>query len=322
MKYSSNSIKTIIDDWLDLSGVESESIDPNWMYKTAHDTLVKITPADQMIHKVALVDVDDYKAELPSGFRFLSSVSGRVHKTGDEDKQVLVEEVIEYIGKNECFEDVKIHVEGPCKDNSFEVEVDMDFLSRNPRLHYIGNKSGFLRSSASLYDRSPGIESYYEGFTFMEPLTDDYNSLERHTGKERLETPGYVLDDGFMRFNFREGQVLISYFAFNIDNEGYMRVPDHPDVIDALTWTIEARSLYRNYRRTSEAKHLNLYNNALQQSQKYISIARTKLRTPASDKWAAFLKNRWNQIAPLDKNWKANGNKNTRDYYRQNFPKI
>ena len=155
-------------------------------------------------------------------------------------------------------------------------------------------------------------------------MSSDYNSLERHTGisKEKKEKPGYKVEDGFIRFNFKEGQALISYFAFNIDDEGYMKVPDHPDVIDALTWTIEARSLYRNYRRTSEAKHLNLYNNALQQSQKYISIARNKLRTPASDEWASFLKNVWNRIEPIDSEWKAKGNKKTKSYYRQNFPRI
>lgn len=322
MKYDSLSITTVIDDWLDLSGVESESIDPNWMYKTAHDTLVKITPADQMLHKIALVDVDNYNAELPCGFRFLSSVSGKVKQQGDEDRMVLIEEVVEYIATDECFNEVKIKMDNDYVDGAFEVEVDPSFLSRNPKLHYLGNKAGFLKSSGTLYDRSKGIESYYKGFTFMEPLTDDYNSMERKTGKERDEKPGYTIDNGFIRFNFKEGQALISYFAFNLDDNGYMMVPNHPDVIDALTWTIEARSLYRNYRRTSEAKHLNLYNNALQQSQKYIAIARTKLRTPASDEWAAFLKNRWMQVAPLDKDWKANGNKNTRDFYRQNFPKI
>ena len=168
MKYGTNSIKTVVDDWLDLSGVESSSIDPNWMYKTAHDTLVKIMPADQMVHKISLLDVYDYKSELPDGYRFLSSISAKVSK--EQDRKVLIEEVVEYIGKNECFEDINVRIEGKCVDNSFEVEVDPDFLSRNPRLHYLGNKSGFLRSSGSLYDRNAGIESYHEQFTFIEPL--------------------------------------------------------------------------------------------------------------------------------------------------------
>ena len=63
------SIKSIIEDYIDKTG--NSDIEPNQILRFANDALDRILPGEEFSHNIALLDVKDYKALIPSNFKYV-----------------------------------------------------------------------------------------------------------------------------------------------------------------------------------------------------------------------------------------------------------
>lgn len=148
------SIKSIIEDYTAKTG--NNDIEPNQILRFANDALDRILPGEEFQHNIALLDVNDYKAQLPSNFKYVLQAA---YSSYDDDPRHYhhhsSQEIVEYTKKiygSNCELKLDVHCDrcgdyDNCSGEVIKMDVDHNFLLKNPSYlykyshHYYGGRT-------------------------------------------------------------------------------------------------------------------------------------------------------------------------------------
>ena len=305
MKYAP--LSGVILEWKRTSQEESE-IKETDLLAYAEDAVERILTADMLVMGIALLRVHNFKAELPKGFQSVA-----IAMYSNEEKKCTREEVVEWTqqlyGSNcslrinlECHECGSKHA---CSCNNREstavlVDVDRIYQGSHPGYNLQGTNTRHSSFTTSSYNCPEGIKR----FRLMRATVNDMFNAKHHVkGCPNININSkveYKIRDGLIEVNFQEGEILLSYLSYAIDDKGYMMIPDHPLAYKAVVSYIEERLAYVAYRKSRSGADGNFYNMALSLKDKDIARAKSRLSIPDPDVWYEIIKTHWLKMIP---NW-------------------
>ena len=317
------SINTILEDYIDFSG-DDQQIPESIILKIANDTLSKIVTGDNYEFRIARLDVKDFQATLPKGFK---SVIQAMYKDRSS-RPVTRNEIIEYKQKiwgSEC--ELNISIDCPnchkeecnCNSDTVIVEVDRIWQDTHPEL-YASKK--YLNNFGRLGEIK---DNPCQQFRLMKRTSNNFFNAPYHIeGCENINFDSdveYDIVPPRMIVNIKEGEVLLSYLSEVLDSVGYKMIPDHPRVSEAIRSALDSAITWKQYLRTGDPKVRDMHLLADKKKVENIIMARSAIRVPDYDQWVQFLQNHWKKMIPysLDRS-EANLNRFENDRY--SYPKF
>ena len=310
----------LINEYLDASGHEGE-LDPVYILKCVNDAVDRISTSQQLEHKVAMLDVRDYKAKLPDHFKYVIQAAARV----DAQPCTLKEQISKMkqrIPGSEC--NLEISIECPrCHKESCEcddlnvVTVDADRIWKSANPQYMASYMRSFYSYGNATERGK-TSVYSDQFLLMKHAGGSMWNAPYHIGnclnlsvECGLE---YSINMPVMVTNFRRGQVLLGYMSSMTDDRGYLMVPDTPQAIQAVTWYVNERMAFRKYSQSQSAKDERFWQNMYQLREKHIARAKSELRIPSQDEYWTIVENFMKKVIPY-RSFNRNLSRNMPDTY-------
>lgn len=324
-------IQTAIDEYLDLTDAKGR-LDKNAMLKTANDIVTKLSSPFQYIHKIALLPIEDYRVSLPGDFQSVIQVA---FKLEDTNKCVRRNEIVEWTQKtfdgSGC--EYKITLECPkchkvdCDCNSPEVVIDLDraWELAHPQFKYAHMKH--MYRYGGIVNDGLAVSPYHPEFIIIRYATHNFFNADKHVkgclnlnSKLLAKCPiEYNLEGNSLNINYREGTILLSYFAVKVDDSGYRYIPNIPEVFEAIKWGIEAQMAYREFKKTKNQLDFQTHTYAESRYQEKFGKAKNKLEMPSFQSWWSFLENNWVKVYPYYDNFQQMNRKRP-DKYK--IPKV
>lgn len=311
------SIETVLQEYLDITGEESldssyfGGVQEDLILKWANDAVERVYNDTQYVHRIALLQVNNFKAELPSGFKYIAQAAYRELA----EEPCLREEIVQWTQKtldsSGC--SLKIDLECPkchkesCGCNSF-VEVNANRLYQDSRPELYTQYMGHFYGHGGLNRR--GYKSnYHPDFYLMRKTSTTYFNVPYHIGSCinlnidcRVE---YDIDYPYIIVNFEKGEILLSYVSEKTDENGYRMVPNLPNVFEAVSTYVDERMAYRKWRREGGNSLRTDWRELKQLREMTIARARSQLSIPAQDEFKQYMDNHWRKLIPYwnyDKN--------------------
>lgn len=286
------SIKSIVDSYVLKTG--NEDITESQILRLTNDELETFLPSDQYRTFVCLLDIQNYKGVLPNNFKYVLQAAYNL-KTSHDIKEVITQYQQKKYGTN-CKYELNLICED-CDTSVAEINITEDWIKNNPQVFY--NHANAYQEFRSLN----GGKSYIDDkFHLMRRTTNYFFNIPYHLNDcinfhvdSNIE---YNIEDGTIITNFKEGKVLLSYMGYKMDKEGWLMIPNHPTVYDALIKSIEATLAYIEYRKDKNPTNRNFYMEAVQMKEKAVLKAKTQTVIPPRDKWKMFMRNHWNRVIP------------------------
>lgn len=303
-------IDTIVEDvidWGDYRGM----IDRVAMKKWGNSLLRKLEVPNDYIDKIVMLDVEDYKANLPEDMEAVVQMAFR----DETPRKIRRVEIVEWtqqlydgsgcelVISKDCpkCHNVKDGECGPCTCDSPEVVYNVDRLwelshpefKYNHMKHYY--RHGGLTNDNQIY--SP----YHPEFILMKPSTHAFFNADSHIpGCLNLNSKllancniEYKLEYPIVNVNKKEGKILLSYLAVKLDKNGYRMIPDVEDVFEAIKWyIIEAmhfRSIGKATNQADRNHHKQMWKIAESKKVEAMGRAYEILNTPSYGDWWDFL---------------------------------
>lgn len=300
MKVGYKPLDLIIEDWLDYSGESFEELDRSLILKFANDAAQRITTGEVMVQRIALLKVDNYKAELPEDFQYVAQAAYRINCENKPGK--IREEISEWTKQN--LDGCELTISKSCPDcygRFIEVDVDRIYETANPQL-YTKYMSHF-----SKYGGTTGRASslFHPQFKLMRPTSSTYFNIPHHIKNcPNLSVDidvEYTIKKPIIVVNFKCGEILLSYLGNPLSEDGYRMIPDLEIAFRAINSYVEERLAYRTYRRTREQRDRVFWNEARAEAERIIARAREELDTPDPEEFMQFVRNHWKKLIP---NWR------------------
>ncbi len=325
MKVNFVPITTAIDEYLDLTDYRGR-LEKSTILKWANDVALKLQFEDNLIHKVALLDVRGHIVRLPDDLAKITQVALRPEVTRKARRYEIVEWTQKALDGSGC--EFTITMDCPrckqadCSCASPEVIIDVDRMweMNHPELKY-GYMSHFVRTGGWVNDGLPR-STYHPEFVILRAAQHNFFNADFYIKgclnldqKLMADVPyEFSHEPPILRLNVKEGQILLSYFARRTSEDGYLLLPNHPYAFEAVSWYIEERMLYREFRTGKDPSNLRASQYAMQQKETAMARAREALITPDFQSWWAFMENVTSRVYPYYDHFQQMGRKQ-RDPY-------
>jgi hypothetical protein len=278
-------------------------IDPAniWAYGTSATKLI-IQP-DQFRSKIALLDIENYQADLAPNFAYAAQVAYNIRP----QKPCQIKQVSQWTQKALDGCELEINLKCPrchkgeceCGGEVMEIPVDEMYRQANPQtLSYLKH-----------YYRHGGITDYgtscfyHPEFVLMRPKAGHFHNLDYHikdcvNRNTQCEMAYEIVDGEKIRVNFPTGQILISYLEYPSDEEGLIMIPDVEEVWEALVYYIAEREAFSVYYTDPQLKFRQRWEAMVQMRATKIGAARMRLKIPDPDEWDKITTNHWYKVVP------------------------
>jgi hypothetical protein len=331
MKTSFVSILAPIYDWIEDNGIRNDEISESMLVKWATDPIKWVKTTDQHAHRITILQVENYKAELPNDFELIAQVAGKVdpripcencEKQGRPSEKfrnkTTREQMVQWLHstlEREC--ELELNLKCPrchettcdCTTPAIEVDVDRAWEMSHPEIYY----GHYTRIGRFGYGPGHDPYSYYtDEFRLMRYATNDYF----RTNAFLTDCPNvdcrechlsFILEPPYIEVDFARGELLLSYLGKKLDENGDLMVPDHPDVFSAIYWHLEYKWWWREYRRKNNQNDFRKFKEAERQREDAIGMARSALTNPEFHEFKVWLDNNWARRIP---NYKHHDNIN------------
>lgn len=312
MKIGSVSVEAVIDDWKSDQEYERD-VEKDLLRKWANDQARRFITDEQYAHSIALLQVRDYRAELPEDFMWAVQVAYNMH-TAPCTRERVVEWTQKVMDGSGC--NLRINIECPecheleCSCSSAAitmVDVDRLWAASHPETQtaYMKHFYGFGGST----QRGGHREGPIYGFQLMRPAQNNFFASRLFLGEcnsmpldDRAE---YKIQPPNIITNFREGQIMLSYMGIQRDENGWAMIPDHPDAFDAISYAIDAKLARRDYRKKRDSASERYWQNMEMRKDQLTARVRNKLQIPDADEWMAVMSNHFNKLRPY---WNSDRN--------------
>ena len=213
-------------------------IDENDWYSYVKDVLIRLNvPASSVAETV--LDVDNYVAYLPDDFYQLwAAWSGEGNKEENISKRKShINRYVYY------YEDVCLTKAGECKNSSFVPTGELNVIQRDI----------YLEEDIVKKERYNNVQLLKLVNTSTDLCYKD--SFNKYANTENT----FTISDKKLKFSFKDGIILLQYFAFRKDEDGLPLIPDDVRIEDA----IEAFVIYKELQKM----YINGVENVLQRMQ-------------------------------------------------------
>lgn len=295
-------IETVINDYIDLTDYKGR-LEKNVLLKWANDVVTKLQFEDNLVHKVAILPVENYQARVPADFAKITQIALRPERKEKVKRYEVVEWTQKALDGSGC--EFKITMDCPrCKSTDCscaapEVVIDVDRMweMNHPETKY-GYMSHFVRTGGWVNEGGRHAAStYHPEFVILRAAQHNYFNADFYikgclnlNQKLMADMPyEFLFEPPFIRVNVEKGDLIFSYFAKRTDENGYLMIPNNPYVFEAITWSIEERMLYREFRKSGEAGYMQASQMAQQQKEIAMARAREQLLTPDFQSWWSFM---------------------------------
>lgn len=316
------SSKSVVSEYLDWSGHEGSTLDPVWLRKQANDAIARMSTDQQFRHVVEVLPIKDYKVKRPEYFRYLCQAAYRIAPPAPCSREEISQFKQKILG-SDC--ELEINIKCPqchtekceCNDR-VAVEVDVNRIYETAHPEYFSRYMGHFYKSGNTTSRGT-TSIYHDQFCLMKKTSTTFRNIPYHIGEcINLSVDceiEYDIDSFNITVNFKEGEILIAYLAWDVDEEGYLYVPEDAAVFTAINWWIEERVAFKKYRESLGQNIRIFWQQTEQQKLKYLRAAKGRLQMPDPDEWWQFVENHWRKVIPY-RNWDRNFNRNTGDRFR------
>ena len=313
MKKNYTSLKTVINDYTLKSG--NTRINPDDILYIANDIAELIIPGDAFVQQIALLDVDNYKAQLPSNFKWVQQAAYRTHETNCHDCKIDVGVVTDYTKKiygTDCNIDVSVRCDActDCNTKIITMDADYNYLLKNQ--DYLYKHANHFYGGRSLDGVKDPCSTIMPEFKLMRRTTNYFFNVPYHVNEcmnFNVDTSvEYNITPPTITVNFKYGQILLSYLGVEIDDEGYRMIPNTPEVYNAIRYSIDEILAEQEFR-VDKSQNNRIYLQMLEaKARKARVIAKAALSTLDPDEWEMFLRNHWVRKVPQYK-WERTHNK-------------
>ena len=73
----------------------------------------------------------------------------------------------------------------------------------------------------------------------------------------------YQIEENTIFVNKQKGQLLISYLAIDVDEEGYRKIPDVSEVVDAIVFFLQEKMAWLEYVKNGDQNQYRIYQESL-----------------------------------------------------------
>lgn len=280
-------------------------VKPSLIMKTANDVVTKLDVPQNKVFKVALLYITNYKTELPKDLLRVNQMAYRREK---EKETVSAKQLVDWTYKNYdgigC--DVNVQVDCPECESNPSVTIDADRITElvNPEYYY--QHSPFLHRWGKVGVDGTQRSSYNEDFKLLKPSQNNFFNPDYYVPgclnlSDKLENQDlveYKIDFPNLIVNTEKCEVLVSYMAEVLGENGYRMIPDIPEVFEAINWKVEQKALYKDFLRTGQKGFEVSSDKAYQRYRDAFSRAWEKLDTFSFDEFYTFMRNHWTQNHP------------------------
>jgi hypothetical protein len=317
------SLKTTLNEFNKRTGITG-NLDRQTYLGFAHFAADRVLTAEQLVHKIALLPVKNYKVDLPDDFKTIIQIGYRQTCDTSCNTRLQITEITQNILGSDC--DLKINVECPsCQEYScscghaiIEINADRLFEMNNPHL---------LNYTKHMYDHAGTSETdnvyrsvYHPEFVLIRRTSSSFFNTPYHIS-ECLNINAdcnieYTIENGSLMLNVKDGEILCAYFARPTDEEGYLMIPDDPTVVRAITYSMIEQYLHmKSIESGGDRNFLTLWRENERLANTWIPRARMRLEMPDFDDFHAFITGFIHRVVPYYKYWE-NGNRRTGDTFK------
>lgn len=303
---------SIVEDILDATGLRGESLDRPMIKKWVTSQLRKLDVPTIYEDKVVLLYVKNWETQLPEDFSKAVQIAFRDRTNKKVKRMEIIEWTQNMYDGSGC--DLIISKQCPtchkeessCKCSPGIVfEVDRMWEINNAGLKY-AHMGHYLRHGGITVDGQV-ISPYHADFKIIKATNHNYFKANHIPGCINYATRllancniEYKLEEPRLILNREEGEILLSYLAPKLDEEGYQLIPDIEEVIEALKYYAIEQYNYRQWNKapTQEAKqhYKNLYQEAKADRFRSMGAANEILNTPNFEDWMVFLEQNYAKL--------------------------
>ena len=133
------------------------------------------------------------------------------------------------------------------------------------------------------------------------PMRMTSNNMHEHLVCDECENQisdidhTYSLTDGYIKTNFRKGEILVSYMGYPVDCDGFPLIPDDEKFKQAVQWYIQSKIDYKLWRQNKLAG--DVYQKTEQERNWYIGAAQNSGNMPSVDQMETW-KNMYLRLIP------------------------
>jgi len=304
MRTKFTSIKGILNEWKRFSRSD-DRISETDLLAYATDAIKLIYTDEQYCHKVEIVEVKNYKATLPAHFRTMCQVAYML-KPKDKCSRKQVVQWSQQVWGSDCELEInlkcdKCHEETcSCEDDVIlTIDVDRMYKQANPATYASYMKHFYSHGGITDYGM---VSPYHPGFCLLRRASNNFHGINSHIKNclnYKVECEhSYSIHDCQILTSFKEGKLLLSYFHHPVDEEGFMMIPDEPEVWEALNYIIAENYARADFLAEETQNKRIKWQMLVDMRAKRLATARSRIQMPDQDEWASFVRNHWKKVLP------------------------
>lgn len=319
MRFNDISITNVVHDWADDNGIEMDEINESLLIKWAIDAHDMMNLVETLKPKVALLNVENSRAEFPLNFKILTNAAANVNNKDGKFVKTRREWVSQWIDRSYEGCEVQINVvcdkchKKDCNHMRFEAEVDKDWEMAHPEIYYRNYKR------LGRFGYGPQYDGAIPRWELMRAAVQDFHKLNLIVG----DCPGlncidcartFSIQPPYLEVDFNEGEVLLSYLGRAMDEYDNPMIPNQVDALEAIKSHMEYKWYGVRWKRENDRNAKVKSDEALQMREINMGLAKSIIETPEYLEFNAWFNTQFYKRQP-DLNMTANLNKQTRDKY-------
>ena len=267
MKYELITIDEFVSDWLDETGHEGH-FEEDKVIKFGQDEAERLMRGSSAKEFITLIHIEDYRGKLPSHFQRELQAAYNVFPQKCPPRSEIVQYTKDTFDGTGC--ELKLTKECPkckesgCRCDVIVAEVDVSRVWQNNHPEQVAKYWRHFYSYTNLTDY-PGDRrcNYHPQFRLMYPKMGNMWNIQYNLSQcvhlTADQEISYLIDRPNIVVNFQEGQILLNYLGYPVDDFGKTMVPNDPDVINSIVLYIEYKLSRADYRRTRSREDLQYY---------------------------------------------------------------
>ena len=297
-------IDAALDNWradLDYEAALDEGILKKW----AVIALRQFWTSSVWDHSVCLIDIDNWSGDLPAGFK----MSGIVAKKRDYKTRCTSDQVASWAAKvwgTDCELEVKLDCP-ECEPSTGStaiatIDVDRFWEQANPQV-FAGHMDAFVGYTKNVTEGAVNTQGNLPIFEVIRPAQQEMWNMQKYVPFCPPITAdveyNYKIDEPVIETNFEKGQVLMSYFAEKVDEEGYPLIPENVYALEAISAFINFKMADRRYLKNIKDANLRVsVRDAEERWERFCGRARNKMFNYTPDEWYNKIMNVWHRLYP------------------------
>lgn len=240
--------------------MQGEDFDSNYVILIISDALRMSLIREMYQFDCKVLSFDNYRVNYPDGFKLLIDIGYSKYKECTEK-----EDIIKDINEN-LIKKIACKSEDECGNDVYQ---GWDYNKFMLEYNYFSANLDTLVQKRKKTNETSG------NFVPMQPSTSNFV-----TEYDRKDAYTYYLDSNFIRFNVKEGSVLISFLKHPTDENGNLLIPNDIEVLRFIESYYYYKMLQDKYYSSLEGDYYNRFRMAQEEFYSNLAAVKGKAKVP------------------------------------------